>query len=366
MPLSMPPESKHARKIAKYIQLLKHEREDKRKKAIQVLQKYGAESVPHLIHALFNSQNSTDEDIIINALGQMGAVAVEPLLELLTLNDESVGAAAIQALVMIGKDGVEPLIRSLRHNHPAIRAWAITNLSRMQDPRAVGPLISVAYRDPEEALRQAALKGLTKMDEAAIDPLIQVIRTSSHTQEWEGAATLLAKFGIVLIEPFLQTFAKEKDEEILERLSSALAKVGPAAIEPLIPALKHKTETVRMASAFTLTVIGSEAIEPLIEVLKDDSAKARFCAVVALEEIGDKQAVEPLREALEREKDKRIQKLIRDALNTLEGKPKEEPKEAAEPVSEDDDFMYKRRPGESWEDFAKRQEEQHRKSLKRD
>lgn len=360
----MPPESKHARKIAKYIQLLKHEREDKRKKAIKVLQKYGAESVPHLIHALFNSQNRTDEDIIIEALGQMGACAVEPLLELLTLKDDSVGAAAIQALVTIGDEGVEPLIRSLRHNHPAIRAWAITNLSRMKDPRAVEPLISVAYRDPEEALRQAALKGLTKMGEVTIDPLIQVIRTTS-TQEWKGAAIILAQLGLVVVEPFLQVFGKEKDEDVLERLATALAEVGPAAIEPLIQALKHKTETVRMAAAFTLSVIGSEALEPLIETLKDESVHTRLCAVVALEEIGDKQAIEPLREALEQEKDRHNQQMIRDALKTLEGQPKEEPKGDTKPESDDEGYRYKRRPGESWEQFAKRQEEQQREFLER-
>jgi HEAT repeat protein len=364
--LSVPPESKHARKIAKYIQLLKHEREDKRKKAIKVLQKYGAESVPHLIHVLFNSQSSADEEIIINALGQMGAVAVEPLLELFTLSDESVTAAAIQALVMIGDEGVEPLIRALRHNHPAIRAWAITNLARMQDPRAVGPLISVAYQDPEEALRQAALKGLAKMGEAVIDPLIQVIRTTSHTQVWKGAGKILARLGIVIVEPFLQTFRKEKDEDVLERLATALAEVGPAAIDPLVQALKHKSETVRMSSAFTLTVIGSEAVVPLIEALKDESAKTRLCAIVALEEIGDKQAIEPLREALEQEDDSHNQQLIREALKTLEGQPKEAPKVDAEPESDDADYRYKRRPGESWEDFAKRQEEQHRKSLQGD
>jgi LysM repeat protein len=122
-------------------------------------------------------------------LGSMGeeAVAAVPAL-IRALNDNarlavrspegeglpaSVAEAAMLALVNLGAPTVDPLIRSLGNENPGVRRMAVAALGRIQDPRALEPLIEVLETDPDPLVQAAAVDALRKKrDSRALEALL--------------------------------------------------------------------------------------------------------------------------------------------------------------------------------------------------
>lgn len=95
---------------------------------------------------------------------------------------------------------------------------------------------------------------------------------------------------------------KNKDIEVRE---CAIYKLGRLGVNgPLIQVLKDQNQniSVRESAAFALGSVGNkEAVEPLIQALNDSNPNLRAEAAVDLGDIGDKLAVEPLIRALKDE-----------------------------------------------------------------
>lgn len=102
-----------------------------------------------------NNLNESDVSRIwaIQALGEMGVPAVEPLMLLLT--DKNVSGSATQSLSKIGEPAVEPLILALGDNNSKVRVSAVLALGRIGDERAVEPLTE-ALNDESELVRTSA------------------------------------------------------------------------------------------------------------------------------------------------------------------------------------------------------------------
>jgi HEAT repeat protein len=145
-----------------------------------------------LIDAMLREADPTRQSKLIEALGEQRLTeAVEPLMQQVTLNAFQSGAAitalgkigdpravgvlirscryqnlawiAKDALVQIGAPAVEPLIDALQSDHPDVRFMAVRVLGELGDPRAVAPLESLITTEPDETNRQLArstLKGL--------------------------------------------------------------------------------------------------------------------------------------------------------------------------------------------------------------
>jgi len=81
-----------------------------------------------------------------------------------------------------------------------------------------------------------------------------------------------------------------EDPEVQKSAADVLVKIGKPAVSRLIAALKHKSDTIRMASATLLGRIGDKrAVHPLVEALTD--WKIRHSAAMALDSLGWKPVI---------------------------------------------------------------------------
>ena len=97
------------------------------------------------------------------ALGEIGKPAVEPLIRILSDNDERVRRSAADALGEIGDvRAVEPLIKVLGDDSWRVRWPAVEALGKIGDERAVEPLIT-ALEDEDDDVRNAAEEALEKL-----------------------------------------------------------------------------------------------------------------------------------------------------------------------------------------------------------
>lgn len=80
--------------------------------------------------------------------------------------------------------------------------------------------------------------------------------------------------------------------------------------------LKDNNEQVQQYSMGALLNIGEPAVEPLILALKSQDSNIKMCATIVLGEIGDKRAIEPVKQ-LFNDTDERVQTEARNAYNKL-------------------------------------------------
>ena len=229
-----------------------------------------ARAVEPLIAALRDQDQYTGlRKAAVGALGRIGdARAVEPLIAVLRDPGEEMCKAAAEALGQIGAPAVEPLIAVLEPGTAVEHAKRA--LGQIGAP-AVEPLIAVLGVG---GLRTAAVDALGRIGDArAVEPLIAALKD----KDWFGrsaAAEALGKIG--------DARAKDKDWYGRKAAAEALGKIGDArAVEPLVAALVDPA--LRREAAVALGQIGdARAIEPLIPALLDQDDYMRRAAVEAL------------------------------------------------------------------------------------
>src|SRR5215467_11160530 len=109
--------------------------------------------VQSLIKALGYQKRDNVRQAAAEALGKVGAPAVEPLIA--ALKEGYMHAAATEALSKIGAPAVEPLIAALKDQEINVRKAAAEVLGKIGDARAVEPLIA-ACNDQSSEMNKAA------------------------------------------------------------------------------------------------------------------------------------------------------------------------------------------------------------------
>jgi HEAT repeat protein len=190
------------------------------------------------------------------ALGETGDLrAVEPLMLAFKSENRSIQLNAIDAMGRLGSVGVEYLIEGMNSDDRIIRVSSAKALRKIRDPEAVEHLVE-ALEDYSAYIRLNAAKALggTK-DPLAVEPLIKALQ-DGNVYVRKNAAWALGKI---------------KD---------------PVAIEPLAVILQDKNIAVRTSVVRALLAIQDpRVIEPLITALHDEDEKVRKIAGEALEEV---------------------------------------------------------------------------------
>ncbi len=137
------------------------------------------------VESLLNALNDEDFQVRDDAITELGRLgdrrAVGPLIVLLKDPNVYIRDNAINSLGLIGdRHAVGPLLESLREQNVYIRDNAITALGRLRDPRAVEPLIAL-LGDRNVYLRDNAACALGEIgDRRAIEPL----RAALNDENW--------------------------------------------------------------------------------------------------------------------------------------------------------------------------------------
>lgn len=249
------------------------------------------EEVDELIELLGNS-DLVARCAAVDALGKTGdARAVAPLIGL--LGDRDLGFRVSCALGKIGKVAVEPLLEVIRDEDCAFRCGAVDALGEIGDTRATEPLIKL-LGDKDWALRSDAAAALTKIGRPAVEPLIELLGNGDIT--------------------------------VRTRAANILGRIGDTrALEPLILALWDREKTASLCASDALDKIDCNwtAREParkmlsyLSEALMKGSIPVKFCIIDVLERIGDPGVSGILTRALEFE-EKNLQARVAEALENV-------------------------------------------------
>jgi HEAT repeat protein len=212
-----------------------------------------AEKIAPLIYALGDSDAEV-RAVACEALGQLGELAVEPL---------------IQALYQVKSTPAQysDFNAALSDKNLMIELFAETALVRIGMPSVDG-LLAISY-DTNDPIRLNALKVL------------------AHVGDRRATESLMAALS-------------DKDSEVRKAVVTLLGHLGDSRIiEPVIAMLDDPDDLIRYSAVGTLGMIGdTRAVESLITCLDDPDIAVRWNVFEALGQIGDPRAIMPLEQAL--------------------------------------------------------------------
>lgn len=262
--------------------------------------------------------------------------ALEPLFEL--YSEPALAVDVRKALVFIGKSKPETLIPFFDSDNPYrrrfvaevtaeigspayysifesltgdgdghVRAIAAIGLSRMHEPRAVGPIKKLLY-DPYEDVQDAAVSALSVLSEGLdAGELIGFLKDGNPAVR-KNAALLLGRIADSRSIGALGFALKDENVSVRKAVIEALSSMGTEeSVRYLVFALTDEDRHIRAAAALSLGVIGAKLSEdaagtaagdsifgPLVLLLADVDDSARVSAIRALGIMGDKKAVPQL------------------------------------------------------------------------
>jgi HEAT repeat protein len=257
-------------------------------------------AVEPLIRMLKTAEFRDEKVVAAQALGKLkDPRAIDPLVEALQTNiflADNLRQAATQALIEIGAPAIEPLLPLLQSKHVAVRqaaSWALYNLHYDPPPGAAGARYWVAQHD---------WKKCVAIGEAAVDALIAAFEEES-VQVRCGAAEALGEIGDARAIPALCMVLNDESKVVRDTIADALVRFGAAAYAPLLKVLQGKNGNGRAAAAVALGKLGNpDAVDALLEALQDQNVQTRATVAKALGALGDRKAVEALVIALKDKK----------------------------------------------------------------
>ncbi|MEW6599360.1 MAG: DUF3859 domain-containing protein [Nitrospirota bacterium] len=226
-----------------------------------------------------------------NSLIRIGELSVTPMIESLR-KEKGMRLRNIQnefkyIMREIGKPSITYLAKALKDKNPAVKRYAIEALSLLKAVEAVKPMVNALY-DKDAQVRSYAESYLKDMGAQAVKRLLPLMNEKDPVVRL-SALRILGTLGEErALDPLLKALGNDK-----------LRSVASEAIEPL-GGIKH-----------------SRALKTLIQLLKDDNSNIRHHAINALGSMGDNQAVTPLLELLETEKDINMLNRIINSLSLI-------------------------------------------------
>ena len=246
-----------------------------------------APAAPDLETRLAAVRNAPDKRARANAIEDLGEIATtdskasasviavlsnvirstdtRPALGRIDIQDHE---AAMKILVkMQDPRAVEPLLAGLQHQDEYVRIAAAEALGAVRDPR-VTERLAAALKDPDHRVRESAANSLGKGgDPRAVEPLIAALKDPELES---NAIRALAAIGDSrAVEPVVGTFS---DRRVWVREAAVIALgtfKDPRAVESLIVALRDPINTVAIRAAESLGIIGdARAVPPLLHTLK--------------------------------------------------------------------------------------------------
>lgn len=118
-------------------------------------------SVQALIHNVEYADSPEQLILAVQSLASARSEAGIPtLIRALGFNNPGAAAVAMQGLIAMGAVAVQPLLDLLDDYNYGARAWAIRALVAIADPRALDVLLVAATSDFAPSVRRAATKGI--------------------------------------------------------------------------------------------------------------------------------------------------------------------------------------------------------------
>lgn len=218
--------------------------------------------------------------------------ATQILTALLNDREGWLRQTAADALGKIGEPSVEPfLIQTLRDPEPAVRAAAVRSLGRLSPKsQGAGAVLLSLLRDPDLAVRRAAAQALGTIDgPAALAPAVAAHLTDSDPAVREAAAHALSLMEAREVWEALAAGAADAHPAIRQWAVAALGESGRGrTLAVLADRVRcDRAPEVRAEAAYRLGVIGNWSVLADLEAVagRDPNADVRRWARRSVEEI---------------------------------------------------------------------------------
>ena len=209
----------------------------------------------HLVHVPALPSNGWFASMLGAGRIAMNSDKLTTLLQILATGNEEARESAALALGQLGPEAIDPLAELLTVDDADTRWWAARALAEVGGVAVVDPLTSV-LTDPDPEMRACAALALGRVGEGQAAP---------------GVAVLLA----------------DESAFVASIAADALSMIGEPAVEPLAQMLADERPHARLLAVRALGRIGSQnSISPLFGALGDPSYLVRYYAQEALEALG--------------------------------------------------------------------------------
>lgn len=224
--------------------------------------------------------------------------------------DAKIQEDAKNALIELGNDSVLPLINSLENKDE----YYVNNIGNILvtigDP-AIEPLINALSR------RGINYRKVWKsFGESAVEPLINAVRNGKEiypSHRFEDDGFLFGEIGKPAIEPLINAL-NDNNQDVRIFAVRGLGEIydeKQRAVGPIITSFNDNVDPEFRSLALTSlrnigrislkNIEGQKAFETIINSLEDDDNTIRIVAVTILGQMGDKRAINPLKELLDDE-----------------------------------------------------------------
>ncbi|MCW3097276.1 MAG: lyase domain protein repeat-containing protein [Chthonomonadaceae bacterium] len=228
---------------------------------------------------------------------------VPSLIALLRSDDRNLRTAAASAIgTLKDRRAVEPLIALLPASVDAEREAVVNALGELGDARAIEPLGVIlqqaAFGEAGQIIRALGRIGGPGVAELALRTLLRLLRQGSFADRNALLLLLATSRDARAFEPLI-ALAERPEIVDVEVVVQALGILGDRrAVKPLLDMLQRKD--LRRAAVEALGRLGDRAaVEPLLEALWA-APYYPLEIVVALGRLGDRRAIEPLTAVLAR------------------------------------------------------------------
>ncbi len=296
-----------------------------RNAALEAMGRIGSSGLEALVVAL-KDKNSQNRLHAAAALGKLDDIrAVEPLMRCLRDPDVRVRRSAVASLGLINKqECVNPLIMALKDEDASVRTDAIKHLSLLNDPRKKDLFLAMLEDRSQRVIRELVAAMRMQADNYFDD--IVLLLDSQNPVVKRNAAYALGIFRDTRAVPALLLLLSSQNSAIRKATCTSLGQLGDRrAINSLITSLSDPEEEVCLAASNALARIGKVAIPAILNQMI--GRKKNKYAELALKEMGN-EAIDALVHLLQHE-DINIRKAVVKVLDILEWKPGQDERSAA-------------------------------------
>ncbi|NES84835.1 MAG: HEAT repeat domain-containing protein [Moorea sp. SIO2B7] len=188
-------------------------------------------SIPNLIHALLNDEDTVVKGSSVGALAKMGGAAVPVLLEILASPEtpESTKGHIAWALAFIGVEAKEQLYGAISSELSEVRSaivGAISSIAEQEPEERAFQLLIKSLNDPASSVRSEAASALGKLAyQPAIPNLVELL-THIEAESRKAAALALMKIGDrSALAPLQNALTKESEEGVHKAIKLAISLI---------------------------------------------------------------------------------------------------------------------------------------------
>lgn len=249
-----------------------------RVEAIAALSTWAKPSVLDRVDGRFRGEISRDP-------GPVRDKAVDPLIRLMSANEQALRLSAVKAAGKLGiAKASDPLFARLKSDPDAeVRAEALKSLAAMEDAK-VGDAIKQALSDKEKSVRVVALDLLPKTDmprEVMVSLLSRVINTRT-TEEKQAALLTLGTLRSEPAEKVLDTLLTKMSEGKLSgvihlELSEAIDSIGSQSLKSRYQKITAQLSPDSLKAAYNSVLEGGDVAKGRNIFFRDQTAQCMRC-----------------------------------------------------------------------------------------